>query len=296
MRALAWTIGAPTLFDPAHPAWDGSLRDDAWAATELAAHAERLLGLDREPDRLSETLGDPREAVPLGHTFEKLVLFWQAMRPEVRAATRGLHVRRGGRTLGEFDVVVLRHDGVIETVEVTVKFYLNLNPVLGMAGVLGPRAFDRMDEKWAKMTTRQRLLGTTEAGREAIAAWLTAACGEDVPADRLVIENHAIARGYVFHASPEERGPAELSPGHLRGLWQREPRRVARGDWRTLAGREWLGPYCGPRTESHWPIDPRMPRMLARGEHTPEGPWCEVERAFVLRADSGLLAAAGVEV
>lgn len=294
MRALAWTIGSPTLFEPTHSAWDGALRDDAWAAAQLELHAEQLLALDRAPDRLAEALGDPREAVPLGHTFEKLVLFWQGLRPEVRAATRGLHVRRGGRTLGEFDVVVLRHDGVIETLEVTVKFYLNLNPVLGMAGVLGPRAFDRMDEKWAKMTTRQRLLGTTDAGREAIAAWLAAACDDTRPADSLVIENHAISRGYVFHPNASCAHPAELSHTHLRGCWQTDRLRLPAGDWRALAGREWLGPYRGPRAESDWPLDPRMPKMLARGTFADEHGWTEAERIFLLRADSGLLAAGGL--
>ncbi|MFN3629567.1 MAG: DUF1853 family protein [Casimicrobiaceae bacterium] len=291
MRALAWTIGSSTLFEPAHPAWKGALRDDAWAEAELSARAEQLLALDRAPDRLAEALGDPHEAVPLGHTFEKLVLFWQGMRPEVRAATRGLHVRSGGRTLGEFDVVVLRHDGVIETLEVTVKFYLNLNPALGMAGVLGPRAFDRMDEKWAKMTTRQRLLGTTEAGRVAIGQWLTHACAEARSLDSLVIENHAISRGYVFHPSASCACPSELSPTHLRGCWQTDRQRLPEGDWRALAGREWLGPYRGPRSESGWPLDPRMPRMLARGAEGEDGQWSESERIFLLRADSGLLAA-----
>ena len=163
MRRLAWSIGSPSLFAASRPEWQGRLRDDDWSQQELTRCREWLLALDRDPASLYEALGDPTVATPLGHTFEKFVRFWQAARPDVRAATRGLIVREGGRTRGEFDIVLLRHDGVIETLEVTVKFYLNLRPDLGIDGCIGPRAFDRMSDKYAKMTTRQTDLGHTDA-------------------------------------------------------------------------------------------------------------------------------------
>lgn len=296
VRRLAWTMASPTLFDPARPEWQGRLRDDAWSARELARCREWLLALDRDAAPLRAALGDPMQATPLGHTFEKFVHFWQAARPDVRASTRGLVVREGGRTRGEFDIVLLRHDGVIETIEVTVKYYLNLRPDLGMAGCIGPRAFDHMTEKYAKMTTRQTELGHTDAGRAAITRWLELAVGDVRDPDTLLVENHALSRGYVFHRSEGDAVAPELSPNHGRGGWQTDDEPlpdVAPDAWRQLSGREWLGPYRGPIGESSWPNDPAMPRLLARlgyGAQAAEGA-AEVDRRFVVRADAGLLKA-----
>ena len=294
-RRLAWAIGSPSLFDPTHTAWQGRLRSDAWAASEINRCADWLLAQDHAPEVLSRALGDPLVNTPLGHTFEKLVLFWQATRPDVRASTRGLMVRSGGRTLGEFDIVLLRHDGVIETLEVTVKYYLNLRPELGIEGCIGPRAFDRMSDKFGKMTTRQTDLGHTEFGRVAIARWLENSCGEIRSPDELIVENYALARGYVFHPASDVAIPAELSPAHGRGLWQTDatelPTIAANGNalfWRNLSSREWLGLYRGDIAESDWPTDPAMPRMYAALEKQGNG-WQETERRFVVRADAGLL-------
>ena len=302
VRRLAWAIGSPSLFDAENPAWQGRLRSDAWSAQELARCADWLQAIDREPAALQESLGDPRVNTPLGHTFEKFVLFWQSARPDVRASTRGLIARTGGRTVGEFDVVLLRDDGVIETLEVTVKYYLNLRPELGIAGCFGPRAFDRMTEKYGKMTTRQTDLGHTEAGRLAICGWLADSCGETTTPDALVVENYALARGYVFHPSTEAVIPIELSPQHGRGLWQTDATALpedASTVWRNLSSREWLGPYRGAAQTSGWPNDPAMPRMYAslalRDTHSgvAQGEqWSETERRFVVRAESGLLKSA----
>jgi hypothetical protein len=290
VRALAWAIGSPALFDASQPVWQGRLRDDEWSARELDRCADWLLQLDHSPARLSEAAGDPTVNTPLGHVFEKLVLFWQSARPDVRAATRGLIARSGGRTIGEFDVVMLRHDGVIETLEVTVKYYLNLKPELGIDGCIGPRAFDRMRDKFAKMTTKQTDLGNNEFGRKAICAWLETSCGETKTPDELVVENHALARGYIFHLSHNSTFAKELSPAHGRGLWQTDETALPGPYWRNLAGREWLGPYLGAREERGWPNDPAMPRMYANLNQRGDT-WAETERRFVVRADAGLLKA-----
>jgi hypothetical protein len=290
-RRLAWAIGSPSLFDPSQAAWRGRLRTDAWSASELARCTEWLFAIDRNPAALQATLGDPLLNTPLGHIFEKFVLHWQASRPDVRAATRGLMVRTAGRTVGEFDLVLLRHDGVIETLEVTVKYYLNLHPALGITGCFGPRAFDRMTDKYAKMTTRQTDLGHTDAGRLAICRWLETACGVACTPDALVVENYALARGYVFHPAPDALVPVELSPRHGRGLWQTDEQLLPEDSqqlWRNLSSREWLGPYQGAAEESGWPNDPAMPKMFASIEAF-GSTWRETERRFVVRAESGLL-------
>jgi uncharacterized protein len=296
VRRLAWAMGSPTLFNADDPAWLGRLRTDLWSSKELARCTDWLLAIDRDPSTLQQALGDPMVNTPLGHTFEKFVLFWQAARPDVRVATRGLMVRTAGRTIGEFDVVLLRHDGVIETLEVTVKYFLNIHPELGMAGCYGPRAYDRMTEKYSKMTTRQTDLGHTDAGRQAISRWLETTCGELRSPDALSVENFALSRGYLFHPSTDAVAPIELSPEHGRGLWQTDAQALpdaAPGLWRNLSSREWLGSYCGPAAESGWPNDPAMPRMYARLSPSTRGheSWTELERRFVVRAESGLLKA-----
>lgn len=294
VRRLAWAIGSPSLFDSENPDWQGRLRSDEWSAQALARNIDWLRDLDRDPQALVACLGDPLVNTPLGHTFEKFVLFWQTARADVRAATRGLMVRTAGRTNGEFDVVLLRTDGVIETLEVTVKYYLNLRPALGIEGCFGPRAFDRMTEKYRKMTTRQTDLGHTDAGRLAICRWLELEHGEIRTPDDLIVENYALARGYVFHPTPDAPIPVELSTAHGRGLWQTdaEPLPQAAPDvWRNLSSREWFGPYCGAAVEAGWPNDPAMPRMYARLAEQADG-WHETERRFVVRAESGLLKAA----
>ncbi len=293
VRRLAWAIGSPSLFDATNAVWQSRLRTDEWSSRELSRCANWLQAIDREPDMLQLSLGDPLVSTPLGHIFEKYVLFWQAARPDVRAATRGLIVRTNGRTLGEFDLVLLRHDGVIETLEVTVKYYLNLHPELGMAGCFGPRAFDRMTDKYRKMTTRQTDLGHTEAGLLAICRWLETTCGETRTPERLTVENYALARGYVFHPSANAVIAGELSPQHGRGLWQTDEHALPEDSasmWRNLSSREWLGPYRGIATESGWPNDPAMPRMYARLEQRGDQ-WTETDRRFVVRAESGLLKA-----
>ena len=291
VRRLAWAIGSPSLFAPNHAAWQGRLRSDEWSARELQRSADWLQMQDRAPEALKHALGDPLVNTPLGHTFEKFVLFWQATRPDVRAATRGLMVRSGGRTLGEFDIVLLRHDGVIETLEVTVKYYFNLRPELGIEGCIGPRAFDRMSDKFGKMTTRQTDLGDTEFGRAAITRWLENSCGEARSPDQLIVENYALARGYVFHPVQDAAIAPELSPAHSRGVWQTDANALpddGTTKWRNLSSREWLGRYRGVAEESNWPVDPAMPRMFARLESSGDA-WQETERRFVVRADAGLL-------
>lgn len=288
VRRLAWAIGSPALFAANHPAWRGQLRGDDWSSGELQRCHDWLVALDRAPDALHAALGDPTVNTPLGHTFEKLILFWQNARPDVRASTRGLIVKTGGRTVGEFDVILLRHDGIVETLEVTVKYYLNIKPELGIEGCIGPRAFDRMSDKYAKMTTRQMDLGHTEAGRLALCRWLKDQCGEICTPESLVVENYALARGYVFHPSPTATIPVELSTTHGRGLWQTDADALPDGLWRNLAGREWLGPFRGGAVESGWPNDPAMPRMFARLAQR-DSHWAETERRFVVRAEAGLL-------
>ena len=151
-------------------------RDDDWSQQELARCRDWLLALDRDPAPLHAALGDPGIATPLGHTFGKFRAVLAGCATDARRHPRPDRAR-GWRTRGEFDIVLLRHDGVIETLEVTVKFYPNLRPDLGIDGLIGPRASDRMSDKYAKMTTRQTDLWPYRRRPHRTARWLQQSCG-----------------------------------------------------------------------------------------------------------------------
>ena len=74
VRRLAWAIASPSLFDAAHPDWQGRLRNDAWSDAELLRCRDWLLAMDAHPERaqaLSDALGDPLVATPLGIAVAK---------------------------------------------------------------------------------------------------------------------------------------------------------------------------------------------------------------------------------
>ena len=97
-----------------------------------------------------------------------------------------------------------------------------------------------MSDKYAKMTTRQTDLGRTDAGRApSHAGWSNALARRSTPT-ALLVGNHALARGFVFHTAADVAIPVELSPAHNRGLWQTDEQPlpdVAPDQWRLLSGR-----------------------------------------------------------
>jgi hypothetical protein len=88
VRALAWTIGSPTLFNPAQPEWKRGLADDAQGAQWLADAMPWLQSLEKNPAEL-ERLLPPAQKRPLGKSFELLVGHWLGQRADIDAAFAG---------------------------------------------------------------------------------------------------------------------------------------------------------------------------------------------------------------
>ncbi len=245
VRALAWTIGSPTLFNPAQAEWKGGLADDAQGARWLADALLWLRNLEEKPGEL-ERLLPPAQKRPLGKSFELLVGHWLAQRADIAWLQPSLVVRRHGRTMGEFDHFFATKDGALHSLELTVKFYLRVAPERGANGYVGPMVFDFMAQKIARMTTHQMPLGDTEDGQNAIKALLTRLRRPHDEKAFLPITAHAISRGILFDRF-DAPAPVDVSPGYTRGSWCLADQVHAQADadapiWKPLDNLQWLGP------------------------------------------------------
>jgi uncharacterized protein len=245
VRALAWTIGSPTLFNPAQPDWKRGLADDAQGAQWLADALPWLHQLEEKPG-VFERLLPPAQKRPLGKSFELLVGHWLAQRADIAWVQPSLVVRRFGRTIGEFDHVYATKDGALHSLELTVKFYLRVAPERGANGYVGPMVFDFMAQKISRMTTHQMPLGDTEDGQAAIKALLTRLRYPHSAEGVLPVHAHAISRGVLFDRF-DVPAPEDVSPGYARGSWCLADQIHAQTDasaplWKPLDNLEWLGP------------------------------------------------------
>ncbi len=247
VRALAWSIGSPNVFNPALPAWRGGLANDTCGADWLTAASPWLQALDEKPEPLVRWMGEEGKR-PLGKTFEMLIGFWLSHRADIAWVQPSLVVRRHGRTMGEFDHVYATRDGALHSLELTVKFYLRIAPERGARGYVGPMVYDFMAEKIARMTEHQMPLGDTEDGQHAVKANLARM---RIPHDHvapLAIAQHAISRGILFEhfSAPQVSLPLEASPAHVRGKWAStlELDAIPAAQiscWKVLDGVQWLG-------------------------------------------------------
>ncbi len=245
VRALAWTIGAPTLFNPAQAEWRGGLADDAQGIRWLAEALPWLRSIEASPSEL-ERLLPPAQKRPLGKSFELLVGHWLAQRADIAWVQSSLVVRRHGRTIGEFDHFYATKEGALHSLELTVKFYLRVAPERGANGYVGPMVFDFMAQKIARMTSHQMPLGDTEDGQNAIKALLTRLRRPHEEKAFLPVHAHAISRGILFDRF-EAPAPADVSPGYTRGSWCLADQVHAQPDaqapvWKPLDSLQWLGP------------------------------------------------------
>jgi uncharacterized protein len=244
VRALAWTIGSPTLFNPARPEWKRGLADDAQGAQWLTDALPWLRMLEERPGEL-ERLLPPAQKRPLGKSFELLVGHWLGQRADIAWIQPSLVVRRFGRTMGEFDHVYATKDGALNSLELTVKFYLRVAPERGAYGYVGPMVFDFMAQKIARMTSHQMPLGDTEDGQAAIRALLTRLRYPHDSEGVLPVRAHAISRGILFDRF-DAPAPDDVSPGYARGSWCLADQVHAQADasasvWKPLDNLEWLG-------------------------------------------------------
>lgn len=289
VRDLAWTLVSPPLLNDAreqrHP-----LAASAWAADPQRL-ADWLLALQRDPTPLERWLQVPERR--LGRYSERLWRFALERAPGVSLHAGNLAVRRGGRTVGELDLL-LEDDEGLQHIELAVKFYLGDPAALPGRDWLGPDRRDRLDLKRAHLLEHQLPLG-----RHPDTLALLAGRGLGAPRSRYWLT------GYLFH--PAHAGfaaPPGANPAHLRGRWLR------RSDWPALRGQAhasrwvelprlaWLAPAQGvfstdgrlegrflPEPELDAASQPAPPRLLARLTSADGHPWNEVERVFLVDDD-----------
>lgn len=185
-----------------------------------------LLQLDEgEPVVLSEDDRDRR----LGHVFERWLLQRLGQHPYLDVCAHNLAIRRGGRTLGELDLVVHdRRNDHFEHWEMTVKFYLGLHDGIWP----GPNPADQFQRKAHHLFTHQFPLSDRSAAR---------LCLADLGVPR-IDGKRLLSRGALFY--PADRtlaAPADAHPLHTRGLWWSSANLPAHWQWLPLRREQWLG-------------------------------------------------------
>lgn len=281
VRDLAWCLGSPPLLAPGDDAihWPGP----PWYTQILAEFHPHLLRLDSDPQPLLQRLAACRDR-RLGAYFETLWRYWLEHNARYRLLAANLPVRAGGRTLGEFDLIVTDRDsGRTLHWELAVKFYLGEGDTSDPHNWVGRARHDRLAIKTAHLLQRQTRLSTL------------AEAGAALRAHGIRIDEHwVIMKGRLFYpdgAPPV--APAGADPSHLRGAWLRANRleRQAPACWGVLEKSRWLAPLAQP------PSDVYSTAELARrlNESMQDRPLCaatfidgeETGRWFVVPDDWG---------
>ncbi len=212
VRALAWLLTAPDMFDADAPRWSGRI---ARLPADIAdAEHDWLLQLDAEPQALEAFLNVHR-FTRLGRYAENL-LEWTFRHRGVLHA-HGLQVRapraEGGEdTVGEFDFL-LDLDAGLTHWELATKFYLLCSDDPLVQAVqqadyfVGPNLADTLGRKVRKILDRQLALGTHPAAASLLPRPLVAA--------------QALVKGWLFyrHSDAAPDSASGISPRHCRGWW-----------------------------------------------------------------------------
>jgi hypothetical protein len=207
VRALAWLLDAPDLFDAGDPHWNGRI---ATLGPVTPATERWLVGLDLDPAPLDALLGD-RPMTRLGLYAEKLMALYFAH--QGRLLAHGLQVRAARNdTVGEFDFLLDDGAGGAEHIEFATKFYLLQEGVHGrLAGsfdaFVGPNLADSLGRKMRKVFDHQLALGAHPAAQAVLPRPVTSA--------------RALVKGWLFYPAGTYRDLAlrGMSARHCRGFW-----------------------------------------------------------------------------
>ena len=158
VRDLAWAVcSAPLIRQGGSECmWP----DSRWFQSLYTSSIELFEVADASPDELDDLLAAQKDR-RLGKYFETLWYYFFAHHPGYEILANNLQVIIDGRTLGEFDFIVLdKVSGNTVHVEVAVKFFLAAgDPEHGgtrdMANWYGPNLRDRLDQKVDHLNQRQ---------------------------------------------------------------------------------------------------------------------------------------------
>lgn len=240
-RDLMWAVNSPSL-----------LADDICSlATGEAVDSSSI-----DPDEVVSFIREePTRRV--GRYFERLIHFYLSRIRQADIIASGLQIRDVSRTVGELDFVFRERptaelDGNPKSLlthwETAVKFYLWCpDRTVEGSHLIGPNAADTFDRKVSRLLQHQVPLGQTEEARKP----LNRIAGSPERPRSL-----AFVKGRIFYPAEFSRSqfdltkcahPAELSPGHLHGVWVRESQIGLLGDrsqeWFTFVEKPyWLAP------------------------------------------------------
>lgn len=240
VRALAWLLTAPNLFDAAAPRWNGAIATLDFAADGVDIDAW-LHALDADPSPL-HALVEERPTARLGRYAEKLLAFYLQAHERLFAAN--LQVRAGANaTIGEFDYLL--HDGgdgdALIHWEFATKFYLLESPRSAPQAdsFVGPNLADTLGAKMSKIMDRQLQLSRHPAA----AAYLP------LP----VSHARALVKGWLFYREADVVLPHAMgvAPDHCRGFWCTGGELAADPEYAAaryiiLPRLEWLAPTRSP--------------------------------------------------
>jgi len=165
----------------------------------------------------------------LGHVFEQWLLRRLEQHPYLNVCAHNLTIRRGGRTLGELDLVVHDHrNDHFEHWEITVKFYLGLRDECWP----GPNPSDQFQRKADHLFNHQFPLSDSTVARHRLAEL-------GIPR---IDGKRLLSRGALFYpADRQVATPAGAHPLHTRGLWWSTANLPAHWQWLPLRREQWLG-------------------------------------------------------
>ena len=234
VRDLAWCISSPALIQRSDTGmhWPTS----EWFSKTGTAFHETLRHLDSRPESLQAFIRG-RKDHRLGFYFEALWRFWLSNNDRYRLLHANIPVRGGGRTLGEFDLLVKDLEtGRTLHWELAVKFYLGVNETVLPANWWGPAQRDRLDLKTRRLLEHQGKLSHQPESRDLLKTL-----------DLRVDETWLIFKGRLFYPLHQiAEAPDVASPEHLRGFWTRlrALEKLPDSLWIPLERHQWLAPLA----------------------------------------------------
>ena len=205
VRALAWLLDSPDLFDHQASQWGPHL-----ATLDLPANLDQFLQqLDRDPAAMKPGLSPNMR---LGRYAEKLMGFF--LQQQGSLVAQGVQVRAAkNNTIGEFDFLLREPDASLHTHlaalwhwEFATKFYLYDASLTQNRGgyFIGPNLSDSLDAKMRKIVHQQLALSLHPAAQAILPG--------------PVVKAQALVKGWLFyqqHTTPSDIG---LAPRHCRGF------------------------------------------------------------------------------
>jgi hypothetical protein len=229
VRALAWLLDSPDLFDADAPQWQAKVArlTDLANLTSSDNLAQWLQQQDDDPAPLKQDL---QPTMRLGRYAEKLMGFY--LQQQGVLVAQNLPVRAAKNdTIGEFDFL-LRDGPLLVHWEFATKFYL-YEASIGAADngyFVGPNLADSLDLKMGKILHRQLALGQHPAAQALL--------------PQAIDRAQALVKGWLFYRDSAGLAGAGLSPQHCRGFWcPLEQADLLSGDgFALLPRRRWLAP------------------------------------------------------